>query len=381
MSRISIKYLNSHPVLYVGPLVSPKGGFNRYVHYLLRELGPYICAVVCGNTKKYNVRFKIPGDPTERVIAKIPRLRSLFPKLVVSILSHVKVPRLIHYPYPCKDFYLIKSKHKIMTIHGVPFPHKDVENMHYLQPFVTTYELIKEKVYNIDVIVAVSHFTKNDIIHYFKVSEDRVRVIYNCVDRSVFSEVSMPEEVCYVKNVIGITRPYFLHVSTGEPHKNVKTLLKGFAEANVNAQLVLVGIKSHYVKMLLNLAEKLGVKNKITILTNFIPDKVLAMLYRQSLAFVTLSLFEGFCFPLVEALSCGKLVVVSDKAFFHEIAEDAAIYVNPHNYEEVAKTLRDIVKGKYQLFNKKSVLLASTRYSTKSFRVKYLALYKELLKT
>jgi len=237
---------------------------------------------------------------------------------------------------------------------------------------------IKVKISKLDRIVTVSCHAKEDIIKFFKVPEEKIEVIYNCCDRKIFNENEKPHEKEYLQAKYKIKTPYFLHVSSGAPKKNVPFILDAFSKLPKDITLVLAGLPPERYVFLKRLCIYKGLSN-VKLLPNILSDEDLAMLYRQSLAFILPSKHESCPFVLIEALSCGKLCIVSEKTSLPEIAENAAIYIDINKPGELSKVLRDIIKGKYNLFNRRGINLVKKKYNPETFAKKHLNIYKELL--
>jgi glycosyltransferase involved in cell wall biosynthesis len=95
-------------------------------------------------------------------------------------------------------------------------------------------------------------------------------------------------------------------------------------------------------EQLLNQARALGIEDRIR-LTDFVPDEHLAPLYGGAKAFVYPTFSEGFGLPAVESMQCGTPLICSDIPVLREVAGDAALYANPHQPEEIASRLVDIL--------------------------------------
>ena len=134
--------------------------------------------------------------------------------------------------------------------------------------------------------------------------------------------------------------PYFLFVGALKRGKNIPFLLRSFAkflkQIKKPYDLILVG--SDYW---LDPGISFGPHVKFL---GFVEDKILASLYRGALAFVSPSLWEGFCLPAAEALSCGTAVIASKTGAFPEIVGKSGTLVDPTNEEELTKAFHTYAK-------------------------------------
>ncbi|MBU1910821.1 glycosyltransferase family 4 protein, partial [Patescibacteria group bacterium] len=128
-------------------------------------------------------------------------------------------------------------------------------------------------------------------------------------------------EIENVKRRYGLHKPFFLYVGNAKEHKNVQTLIDAFQSLGDNS-IDLVLITSGPETAFLNFQQ--GIK-----FIPDIPDSDLPALYSGAKAFVTASLYEGFCLPVAEAISCGCPVIASNKGAIPEIAGEDSVLVEP----------------------------------------------------
>ena len=266
-------------------------------------------------------------------------------------------------------------KHKIDLMH---FPHFNVPLL-YFNPFIITihdlilkrfptsrasalipaYYWLKNLVYQIVIfsaikrskkIIAVSNYTKNDILKYFKVKSDKIKVIYEGAplksQRPRLDEYTLPPSERKGCSSQGTASRYLLYVGNAYPHKNLERLILSFnklIEDKKDLYLILVGEIDYFYK---KIQDKFSDSKKI-IFTDFISDKELVALYKNASIYVFPSLYEGFGLPPLEAMSCGVPVVCSQASCLPEILENSAIYFDPEDINDMAE------KIKYVLDNEK----------------------------
>jgi glycosyltransferase involved in cell wall biosynthesis len=157
-------------------------------------------------------------------------------------------------------------------------------------------------------VIAVSEFTKRELISLLDVPEERIRVVPNGVE-DVFTPDGPRAEGDYV-----------LAVGTLEPRKNLARI----AEA-VDGELRVVGVRGW---------GEVDPPGNVTWLGG-VDDEELAALYRGARCLVYASLYEGFGIPVAEALACGCPIVTSKDSAMAEIAGDEATYVDPTSIESI----------------------------------------------
>jgi glycosyltransferase involved in cell wall biosynthesis len=190
-----------------------------------------------------------------------------------------------------------------------------------------------------DVIVCDSWATRNDAVRLLGVAPDRLEVVYPGVDTQRFS----PGTADGVGQELGLPRHarYFLHVGVLHQRKNPERLLHALrllAGSFEDLHLVCVGpyhTSPDATTRVSALAAQLGIEARVH-LAGDLTDETLVKAYRGSLGLVFPSLYEGFGFPVVEALACGVPVVAADNSSLPEVGGDLAILVNARDHGAIA---------------------------------------------
>lgn len=177
-------------------------------------------------------------------------------------------------------------------------------------------------------IVTVSNFSRSSIVECLGIPEDKIEVVYNGVNQSVFSR----EGPCFERLEGG--RPYFLHISNDEQRKNVDRILSAYAQLEPNSRWPLI----------LKLSSRRGCTIPgVIMLKQRLSDEEIASLYRGSGAFVFPSLYEGFGLPIVEAMATGCPVITSNGNACAEVAGSAAKLVNPLSVQELRAAMIEVM--------------------------------------
>lgn len=200
-------------------------------------------------------------------------------------------------------------------------------------------------------IVAVSHNTKQDLLKLFDVPQEKIRVIQPGV---VIKESYGEDEVKKVLTKFDIKEKYILYLGTIEPRKNIKNLIKAFStyifeneESRIN--LVLAGIKGWkfqpIFQYLQNINQRLP-KSPVKYIGK-VSNRERNILLKNCEAFVFPSKYEGFGFPVVEAMAMNVPVVTSNNSSLREIAADgAALLVDPSDANEIRRAIKKVVEDK-----------------------------------
>jgi len=184
-------------------------------------------------------------------------------------------------------------------------------------------------------IIAISKSTKQDLITELGIPEDKISVIYQGVDHSLYKPIKSNE--CDLN--------YILYVGSEQPRKNFGSLLKAFYLLKQNSEFKdfkLIKIGEPGLKQdrhtTLKIISELNLQEEV-IFTGFIPEAMLPLYYSNAACFVLPSLYEGFGLTVPEAMACGCPVISSNVSSLLEIAGDAAIFVDPYDVSSIANSI------------------------------------------
>jgi glycosyltransferase involved in cell wall biosynthesis len=183
-------------------------------------------------------------------------------------------------------------------------------------------------------IIADSSATRRDLAHFYGVPAARVSVVYPGRDERLGRVDPAPVRARY-----NLAPDYLLHVGTLQPRKNLSRLIEAAASLRAQwplVQLVLAGQPGWQAGPIL---EQARAHADFVRLLDYVPDDDLAGLYSGARAFVFPSLYEGFGFPVLEAMACGTPVVCANTSSLPEVAGDAALLVDPTDTAALAGAL------------------------------------------
>jgi len=190
-------------------------------------------------------------------------------------------------------------------------------------------------------ILTVSEHSQRDIVELLRVPKKKTHVVGNCVGPN-YRVIEDEAAVAEAKQTCGIDGDYILHVGNFGPHKNVDGLIRTFAALDGDLrgrfQLVLAGRHDKWTPDAAAVAGKLGVVGRVTF-PGHVPEEHLPALYAGASAFATLSRWEGFGLPALEAMACGTPVLSSSRTALPEVAGDAALLVDPDDEDACTESL------------------------------------------
>jgi alpha-1,3-rhamnosyl/mannosyltransferase len=189
-------------------------------------------------------------------------------------------------------------------------------------------------------IIAISESTKADTVRTLGISPDRIAVIYPGIAASFFDTV--PAEIDRVRAAYRLQRPYVLAVGTIEPRKNIGALIQSFAALPASLreefELVLAG-PSGWAS-----TETRGLLDRVRYL-GYVPEPDLAPLTAGAALFAYPSLYEGFGFPVAQAMAAGVPVLTSNISSLPEIAAGGALLIDPQSPAELTGGLHRLLSS------------------------------------
>jgi len=196
-------------------------------------------------------------------------------------------------------------------------------------------------------IIAISQITKTDLIKHFNVNSDKIYIVYPCASENFFEQTINVIQQQNLKKKFGIVKEFILCVSGDDKRKNTIELVEAYSKLSIELknkyQLVIVfRISKDRISYYEDMKSKFNVQNDV-IFTNFVPDEELAALYNMASIFAFVSQYEGFGLPVLEAWQCGLPVLTSNNSSLGEIAEGAAVLVDPFNISDITRGLEEIL--------------------------------------
>ncbi|MEO6109531.1 MAG: glycosyltransferase family 1 protein [Candidatus Saccharimonadales bacterium] len=289
-----------------------------------------------------------------------------------SFLKKLK-PDLVHFGI-IQQPVLYPGK-KITTVHDMTLvkTYNSDKNwfVYHAKQFVGKF-VIRSLIQSNDHLIAISKFTKKELIAFSPVPKEKVTVIYEASD--IASGSSRSIKLPFKK--------FLLYVGNESDYKNIKRLgdahqrlLKRYPDLG----LVLVGAKNSATLSNEVFFKKRNYKN--ILFTGFLPDDQLSWVYSHATAYVFPSLMEGFGLPALEAMGHGLPVVSSNATCLPEVYGDAAYYFDPRNVESMARAIDDVLSSdKIRRDLSAKGYSQIKKYSWKKMAMQTHAIYMKVLK-
>ena len=257
-------------------------------------------------------------------------------------IESVDVIHSLYYPNP--EIGNTKKNVRFITIHDlIPLKYPEfVTSSHYRQ-FL---HYLKKLDIQRDWFFSVSEATKEDLCEILKVDEKRVIVNHLAASDNTFYRDNNIEKFNLLKKRIGLKcEGYFLSVATLEPRKNLQFILKCYKNVfairaiDRSIKLILVGRQGWMTDNILQIINSDTILKNNVLITGFLQDEDLRVLYSNAAGFIFPSLYEGFGLPVLEAMQCGSPVIASNTSSLPEVVGDSGILVDPFDKTEMCEAM------------------------------------------
>lgn len=192
-------------------------------------------------------------------------------------------------------------------------------------------------------MATVSEFSKKDIVSMYKVSPEKIDVVYNGCNEKYKPTGPLQKDNTRWKYTND--QPYFVFVGSLHPRKNLVNLFKAFdifkARSSSDIKLLIVGEKRWWTEKINRVYEHMLYKHEV-LFTGRVDELELNKIIGSSLAMTYVSFFEGFGIPILEAFYCETPLITSNTTSMPEIAGDAALFVNPFVADSIADAMTKI---------------------------------------
>jgi glycosyltransferase involved in cell wall biosynthesis len=341
-SKLCIQYSNMKIGIDASrAFIEEKTGIEEYSYQLIRSLtmmdvsSHQVFLYVRKNLSTNSIDFNLPDNFSVREIEN----NLLWTQIGLSLKIKKEAVDVLF--VPSYTVPTVHPKKTVVTVHGLEFKH-----------FPKCYSLKERIVLELNTllsirwsskIIAPSENTKKDLIKFYKVSPEKIKVIYH----GTGNQKSIKSKVHKVKsNEFDI-----LFVGRLEKRKNLVNLIKAFeifrkcyALRVAHYTLTLAGKEGFEFEEIKKAIEESPYRKDI-VLKGYVSEREKGELYRNADVFVLPSFYEGFGLPILEAMSYGVPVVCSNISSLPEVAGNAALLVNPYNPDEIAAAMNKIFNG------------------------------------
>ncbi len=270
-----------------------------------------------------------------------------------SLRQHILIPKLLNklkpdvYHHPHFDLPLFHKTPSVVTIHDLKYirnPHFFPELCGVKRWYMKT--MIAQSVKRARKIITVSNSTKLDLIDLFKISDEKIEVVYHGLEKNLQQEINIKKRNQVLRKY-GILDKFILFVGERRPHKNIVNLITAFklAKNNLhnNVKLLIIGKSYSNYQEPEKEIKRHRLENEV-IIADFVSDEELSIFYKTAEMLILPSYYEGFGFPLIEAMSCKIPVIAADNTSMPEIVGDAGLLINPDEPDDISEKIISVLK-------------------------------------
>lgn len=266
---------------------------------------------------------------------------------------------------------------KVVTMH-------DLIYLRYPEQFPFIDRFVYEKKFRhacvqADKIVAISQQTKQDLEDFFRVSSDRIEIVYQTCHES-FHNLLSTEQKSIIREKYDLPQDFVLFVGSLTERKNALQILeaKKILQGKLDFPIVLVGQGKDYKERLQHYINQQGWQKEVLIISN-VAFQDLPAVYQLSKLFIYPSLFEGFGIPIIEALHSNVPVISSTGSCLEEAGGPDSQYVSPKDPEELAQAISTILtnSNRSEVMSQKGLKYVQ-KFSKENVTKKMMELYLSL---
>ena len=294
----------------IGETLSGVGVYSREILFGLAEAQPDTRFDFCYRPHRF---AKALRESVGRNVRRMPLLEPLWPRS--ADLFHGLNQRLPRAP----------MRRAVATFHDLFVLTGDYSTAEFRTRFAAQ---ARDAVSRADAIIAVSEFTKRQVVELLGVGASRVYVVHHGI-----RELRLPPVAR--ENLI-------LNVGAIQKRKNIERLVQAFERLGGGWRLVLAGSNGYGAGAILDRIARSPARERIHV-TGYVSKEDLAGWYARARIFVFPSLDEGFGMPVLEAMAAGIPVVASNRSALPEVAGDAAVLVDPEDTDELSRALAKLI--------------------------------------
>lgn len=375
-----------------------KGGSEWYSYYLIRELAkidsqnqyilysdqPLVGGLADLTDENYSAApGKIDNYGWQEIKSPLGNFRVKilkWPFTYFWTLARLSYEMLLHRPdilfVPAHTLPLAHPKKSIVTIHDIGFERqaklyssdkigpvgaltakvfnflaklltcgKFQSNVLDYHSWSTKFALARAKI-----IIAVSEFTKQEIVEFYQTDAEKIKVVYNGFNGRLYRPISDQEKIKQVLSQYDIKTPYIFYAGRLEKKKNTAKLVEAYAIMKqkfkkIKHKLVLVGKAGFGFDEVKYIIQEFNLDDEV-IITGWIPEADMPYIYNGASLFVLPSLYEGFGIPLLEAMACGVPIAASNIAAIPEVVKDSAWFFDPEDKNDMAEKIAEVILDK-----------------------------------
>lgn len=315
-----------------------RSGTENYSYYLIRAL------LDIDSQNEYSLYFNHPprdgalrAPNAQWVVIPFPRLWTHV-RLSLEMLRAASDILFV----PSHVLPIIHPRHSVVTVHDLGYLYYPEAHPRFSRIYLDW--STRYNVWSATHVIADSECTAMDLSRHYKVPRQKITVVYPGLNPNM-RPIEDTESHRVVRTKYAIPGDYIFSLGTLQPRKNWLRLIEAFAPLAVereNLFLVIGGKQGWLYEPIMEHIQTLGLEQRV-ILPGYVAEEDLPALLSGAAAFAFPSLYEGFGFPILEAMACGTPVACSNTSSLPEVAGEAALTFDPLDVGAITAALNHIL--------------------------------------
>ena len=313
--------------VYVEHLLEALQKIDDQNHYFLISNGPI-------NLKLNNRKWaKIEGSTMQRLLS------TLWMQFRAPRIAAEKGIDLFWSPRHHLPLFLPSRIKTVVTIHDIT--HRLFPDTMALPNLLVEKLLMGPSLKKADCVIADSNSTAMGIVAHYPIDSAKIITVYP-------GKPNLPDPATEASHLpLNLPERFFLFVGTLDPRKNLLRVLKAFERIDPHAHdvhLVIVGARGWKNKQFNQHVNTSHIRDRI-VMPGYVSRPQLKLIYEKAVGLLFPSLYEGFGFPILEAMSCGTPVITSKTGSMPEVAGDAAMLIDPNEVGAIADAMQEFLSN------------------------------------
>lgn len=324
------------------------GNYSRFIIGLLAKYAP-----------ETQLKLYVPNPRKATLLNRLPKVQN-----ITTIFPQKKRERLFRSLWRTFGITNRLEKDNVTIFHGLSneLP-LNIRKAHHVKSVVTIHDILylrfpqgykwidrvlynfkyRRACLNADHIIAVSQFTKEEIMRWYGIQPNRISVVYQGCDES-FRHRCTEEKLNSVRQHFQLPKRYILYVGSIERRKNLILLAKALSSVEGDIEVIAAGKRTPYADEVEQFLKENGLSHRMHLHSD-IPFADFPALYQMAEVFVYPSHCEGFGIPMLEALCSGVPAIGCTGSCLEEAGGPDSAYVNPEDAEALAAEINDILSN------------------------------------
>lgn len=236
-----------------------------------------------------------------------------------------------------------------------------------------------------DRVIAISQQTKKDLIDIYEVPKQKISICYQSCNES-FMSCAGADDKARIRKLYNMPEQFFLYVGSVIERKNLLLICKAIRalKGKLSIPLVVIGKGGAYMQQVKDYLKQNGKEHRVIFLSEHsqIDSAHMPAIYQSALALIYPSIFEGFGIPILEAMYSHVPVITSNVSCMPETGGDAAYYINPDSFEDLAVAMHKLAKdGEMRTGMIERGAVQAAKFSQHAAASQVMDVYESVMKT